>query len=330
MHQMAIAAVLFSATWVLPAWSQNQNSAEGCDSTPRDDDTPRIREQVVKNANGKLTAVRSRVKEMKVVRLIFVDRLALPLPLQEEIAKSVSQIDYDDNQAGLEELLERTRDAWQEQGYFKVKVEHSGSQTLEESQETRTVAITVSVDAGKQYRLGDIHFTHANWPHTSRSAPPESGIPQQQGQFSPEQLRAFFSIHQGNIFDTHKLQKGIEELRKAYGAKGFINLSVMPSFEVDETKDVIILGIEIEEDKQYRIGKIDVQGVAQEISRQLLAGSGLAPGDVFNTSRLDEFVKRNQSIFVNDARAEDDVERRLDEEKGTVDLFFHLNQCVAH
>lgn len=325
-----LAEVLFLVICVLPGWSQSQSDAERCDlASPRVDDAPRTRTQVtwVNNADGKLTAVRSPVREMKVARLIFVGRPALPLLLQEQIAKKVDQIDYDDNQTGVEELLARIRDAWQEQGYFKVTVAHSGSQTLEESPERRTVAITVHVDAGKQYRLGELHFSDASSSNASRSNP--SPGPPQQLQFTPEQLRSFFLIERGDVFDTHKLQKGLEELRKAYGVKGFINFVVVPTFNIDETSDRITLAVEIEEGKQFHIGNIKAPGLDPAISKQLFESSGLAPGNVFNTSRLEAFFRKNQATLPDGFRAEDDVERRTNEVNGTVDLILHLSPCPA-
>jgi outer membrane protein assembly factor BamA len=332
MRHITLAGFLFSAICALSAWGQNQGKPEECDSNPlRADEGPRTRMQVtwVKNADGKRTAVWSPVKEMRVARLIFIGRAALPLAVQNQIAKSISEHDYDDNQEGLEELLERTRDAWQAQGYFKTKVEHSGSQALEESPEKRTVAVTILVDAGTQYRLDEVNFKQISWSNTAQAGPPAPSLPQPEGQFASEQLRAIFQIEQGDIFDTHKLQKGVEELRKAYGANGFINMSVVPSFNVDETSDRITLDIEIEEGKQFHIGKVDVQGLAPGISTQLFEGSGLVPGNIFNTSRLDEFVKRNQSILFYGDRTEDDVERRLDVDSSTVDLSFRFRDCLA-
>ncbi len=327
-RRTTFAAIFLAAICVSPVWSQRVPT--GCETGPPESDhEPRTRTQVtwVRNADGKRVAVISPVKEMKVARLIFVGHPVVPLPLQDHIAKSLREHDYDDNKEGLDELLERVRDAWQEQGYFNVKVEYSGTQFLDEDSESRTVAMTVKVDGGKQYRLDEIHFgkTPTEGAGPLPSAPT---VPEERWQFTAEQLRGFFPIQQGDIFDTHKIQRGLEELRKAYGARGFINFTTVPNPKIDEASDRITLLSEIEEGRQYRIGKVEVTGIDSETLRKLLQSSEIVTGNVFDLLRFEDFAKQSQSIL-SDFRAEDDVERRINEESSTVDLVFHVRGCDA-
>jgi outer membrane protein assembly factor BamA len=316
-RQKTLATIFLTAICGLTAWSQG--APTGCDSYPsKNDHDPRARTQVTWawDADGKRVAVPSSVKEMKVARVIFVGDAALPLPVQDEIAQSLREHDYNDTKQGLDELLERVRDAWQHRGYFTVKVGPSDSQTLHEDSESRTVAITVNVAAGKQYRLEEIDFGN---PTGGPPRLPNPLVPDDQ-RATDEQLRAFFPHHQGDIFDTHKIQKGLEELRKAYGAYGFINFTVVPSTKIDDASGLITLFLDIEEGKQFRIGNVEVIGMDSEVFRKLLLDSGLVRGRIFNASAF-------ESIGV--LGAEVNVERRIHQDDSTIDLLFRIRSCDA-
>jgi outer membrane protein assembly factor BamA len=269
---------------------------------------------MVVRPNGKRTAVELPVREMKVARVIFVGHLALPLAAQEQIAKALTEHDYDDDQVGLDDLIERTRDAWQSQGYFKAESELSGVQTLEENSERRTVAITVKVDAGKQYGLEEIKFVRG--PSSSPGQPHPATE-----HFSTEELRALFPISRGEIFDTHKLQTGTEGLRKAYGKKGFINFTAVPTFNIDETNDRITIVVELDEGKQFHVGKVQVLGGEPQLAQALINDPNLTTGTVFDASVFDNLMLSQK------LKPEKDVERVLDEQSGTVNLTINLSGC---
>jgi outer membrane protein insertion porin family len=264
---------------------------------------------------------------MRVSQVIFIGQPALPTSLQEQIAGSLGTNGYDDDEEGMDELLGRIRDAWQEQGYFNSKVELSGTQIVDETEETRTLAVIVDVIAGKKYRLGDIsfEFTIDNPARRSRTTLDKGEV---QGQFSKSDLRALFPIKEGDVFDTHKIQQGLEALRKAYGARGFINFSPLPITEVDETNDRITVKLDIDEGIQFHVGHIELAGLDASIADRLLAESGIVTGNVFDSSRPEEFRKQVRALLSADFTP-GDVERRLDGELGTVDLTFYLYPCRA-
>jgi outer membrane protein assembly factor BamA len=247
-------------------------------------------------------------KKLEIARLIFVGDPALPLPEQEKIATALTRANWTDNQDGLDHLRERIRDAWQEQGYFKAKVKKAVTQTLEDAPYKRAVEVTVYVDAGKQYWLGEIEF-------------------RQSAHLSAEQLRPLFPLQRGDVFDTHKLQKGIEEMRRAYGAKGFINFSTVPLFNINETTAVVSLTIEVEEGPQFRFGQVKVLGLDPALAQKLLHESGLDTGSIFDVSRVHEFFQRNRLILPKDASEIENTRRLLDQREGVVDITMDFRGC---
>ena len=60
-----------------------------------------------------------------------------------------------------------------------------------------------------------------------------------------------FPIKDGETFDTHKISKGLENLRKAYGEIGYINFTSVPETDIDDEKKLLTLNIDVEEGKPF-------------------------------------------------------------------------------
>lgn len=213
----------------------------------------------------------------------------------------------------LEEDSERVRDALQHYGYFKANVDNPKTElrTIQggfhippfQKRPAKVMDITVPLQEGEKYRLKAITFQN-------NKALPDSG-----------KLRTLFPIKDGDIFDTHLVQKGIENLRKAYGQYGYINFSAVPSTEIDDEKKLIALNVEVEEGKPFFVRRIEFQGNTttrdRVIRRQLL----VQEGQVFNAQLWEISVLRlNQLNYFEALKPEEDTERKLDEQTGSVDL----------
>ncbi len=213
----------------------------------------------------------------------------------------------------LEEDSERVRDALQHYGYFKASVDNPKTKlrTIEggfhippfQKRPAKVMDITVPLEEGERYRLKGITFKN------------------NKAIVDTKKLRSVFPIKDGDIFDTHLLQKGIENLRKAYGTIGYINFSDVPSFDIDDEKKLITVNIEVDEGKPYFVRRIEFEGNTttrdKVIRRQLL----VQEGQVFNAQLWDISILRlNQLNYFDALKPEEDTERKLNEQEGTVDL----------
>jgi outer membrane protein insertion porin family len=97
----------------------------------------------------------------------------------------------------------------------------------------------------------------------------------------------------GEIADGLKINKALREVREAYGRKGYIFLSLKPKQEfADETRRVTY-AFDIREGAQFRMGALTVNGLASADANRLKEKWALRPGDVYNASYIDEFLKKN-------------------------------------
>ena len=297
--------LICSIVWAPTSSPQIPHHLEKCFPTLAQDIHQRVEEsETQEQESGRESAPR----QLRIVRLIFRGQTALPPEELREIAKSLKEGRYTDSPEWREELRERIRDAWQHRGYFKAVVEELLVRQLAGTPLEKRFAVNMSVDAGQLYRLERIAFVHST-------------------EFSAGELRSFFAIEDGDIFDTHKIQQGIEKMRKAYAMKGFVNFTVVPSFEIDQLHATAALTLELDEGKQLHFGQIKVLGMDPVLAKKLLHESGLEPGRIFDFSLMSKFFERNRQILPADASPFDDTESRIDE-KGTVDITIDVRGCL--
>ena len=213
----------------------------------------------------------------------------------------------------LEEDSERVRDALQHYGYFKANVDEpkTNLRTIDggfhvplfQKRPAKVMDITMPLEEGERYRLKKITFKN------------------NKAIANTEKLRALFPIKDGDVFDTHLIHKGIENLGKAYGTIGYISFSAVPTTDIDDENKQITLNVEVEEGKPYFIRRIEFQGNTttrdRVIRRQLL----VQEGQTYNSQLWDISILRlNQLNYFETLKPEEDTERKLNEQEGSVDL----------
>jgi outer membrane protein insertion porin family len=218
----------------------------------------------------------------------------------------------------LEEDTERVRQAYRDKGYANAAMEEPKTQIRDEGglnwltfrpNKGKRIDILMPVEEGARYHLGTVTFTGNKAVSNTRA------------------LRATFPIKDGDWFNATLLQKGLENLKKAYGQLGYINFAAIPKPSYDDQKKTVSWDIDIDEGKPFYVSRIEFQGNTitrdKVIRRELL----LDEGSVYN-SQLWEYslLRLNQLEYFNPLKVDEDSEAHQDAEAGTVDLLLKVKE----
>jgi outer membrane protein insertion porin family len=218
----------------------------------------------------------------------------------------------------LDEDAERVRQAYREKGYFKANtgepqtnVRNAGGInpfTLHPSTGKR-VDIVIPIEEGERYRLGGITFT-GNKAYSNAKA-----------------LRAQFAQKDGDYFNATLFSKGLDNLRKAYGEGGYINMVPNPVPRVDEAKKLVYLDIDIDEGKQFYVSRIEFSGNTLTRDKVIRREMLVEEGQIYNSRLVDlSLLRLNQLNYFDVLKSEQDVESRQNADAGTVDLLIKLHE----
>jgi outer membrane protein insertion porin family len=170
--------------------------------------------------------------------------------------------------------------------------------------------LTVTVEEGKQYRLGNINFVGVKLFRT------------------PETLmKPLFQMGQGDIFSTERLRKGLENMRKLYGEFGYIDFVPEPGFDINQNDGTIDLTLTADEGKQFFVRRIDFAGNNttrdKVIRRELL----LDEGDMFNTRLWELSILRlNQLGYFEALKENEAADIKRNTQTNTVDITLKVKE----
>lgn len=244
----------------------------------------------------------------------FQDENPLSDAEREELIKHVRQQDLwttpgEPDSSWVAEALIPVRDALQERGYFKADVEGIPYLALAQANERRYV-LAITVEAGPQCRLGHVRFASAT----------DSTLA-----FSEAILRQQLQLQEGDMFDVTKIRQGLESIGRLYGSKGYIDATPEPNSTIDEKNSRIDLLIRVDEQKPYRIAKIELLGLRTKAQNELTLPQQI--GDFFNPALWRTFFKDNMNRLPPDSSPERNMPVLRDTVDGTVDITLDFRPC---
>jgi outer membrane protein insertion porin family len=222
-----------------------------------------------------------------------------------------NKLDYD---------REKIREAYQDKGYFTVKVLDEPVKIVPRGGRgwrlplLRTQApgiyadITIPVEEGPLHHLHSMNFVGVKLFR------------------EPSVLMGAFGMREGDVFSTDKLRKGLENLRKIYGGFGYIDFVPEPDFG-NPTGGLVDLTITCDEGKQFFIRRIDFSGNTttrdKVIRRELL----LDEGDMFNSNLWDISILRlNQLGYFEPLKKEEAADIKRNPGSNTVDITLKVKE----
>ena len=243
----------------------------------------------------------------------FVPPTHISESVRSRIIRSIKSPQFHDDAKmdWLEELQDvRILGTLQDSGYFKAKVKVD-ARLLDGDERRNRYALTLQIEEGSQYRLGNVRFKPADPDKTLLA-------------FSASELRQCVHMGRGDLFSAAKVRSSMEEITKLYATKGYIDMVPEPIVRNDDDGGPIDLLMKIDEGKQYRVGKIEFLGLDESSQNQFKPQ--LQPGGPFNKALVDELLRRNKSLLPGDASWQD-VPLTRNTKEGVVDVRFDFYSC---
>jgi outer membrane protein assembly factor BamA len=257
--------------------------------------------------------------------VVFDGTTSLPSSIRGQLISELESKEISASSERLEEFNEiAVRGAWGDQGFFKM-TSTVKAQTISSDATEQHVFVTIHVDEGIQYRLKGIRFRNEDddWSGGNK----DTGFSDETARklaFPPDELRQRVPLSDGEIFSTTRIKEGLNAIHQLYSSHGYTNFVATPLTEVDDSSGMISLTMALDEGRQFRVRKIEVQGLDPQTEGRLKLQ--MKPGDIFNSDLVGDFFADNKNILPPGASPEN-AELHKNEKNGTVDVLFRFPTC---
>jgi len=161
--------------------------------------------------------------------------------------------------------LDKLRDYYRELGYLDVEV--PSNQVSYEYPKSGKLVLTIRINEGRQYKVGDIEITG------------NTIIP-------TETLRGALKQTAGTIFAPSLIDRDVTALEDAYGKDGYIETRVQLVRKPNLDTGAIDVEYRIRESEQFYVESIRVEGNTKTKSIVIIRELALGPGEIFDSVRM--------------------------------------------
>jgi len=171
----------------------------------------------------------------------------------------------------LQQDLDSVKEFYQNHGYIDVEVKE-----VRKERENGPMIITIAITEGTQYHVGKISI---------------SGY-----QATTEQkIRALLKMKEGAVYSPKALHEDAKAVADAYGSGGYVDTLIVPE-GAPAGPGRIDVHYKIEEGDRFFVQRINVVGNTRTKDKVIRREVLIAPGDVFNTVRVDVSKKRLENL----------------------------------
>jgi outer membrane protein assembly factor BamA len=142
-----------------------------------------------------------------------------------------------------------------------------------------------------------------------------------------DDLTTALGMKTGEVADGVKIDTGLKEVRKAYGHRGYLAVTVRESIEFDDAAKHVSYRFNIAEGARYFMGNLIVSGLPADEAERLKAKWTLGKNAVFDESYIDDFRKGGLREYMTDfiqrthtSGTHVNVEVKPDAQQHTVDV----------
>ena len=172
----------------------------------------------------------------------------------------------------LEQDLDKLREFYQDHGYIDVEIKTP----VRERTEKGPMIITIPIVEGPQYHVRKL--TVAGYQNTNE-----------------ERIRKLLKMKEGSVYSPKQLRDDAKAVADAYGSGGYVDLVVLPE-GAPAGPALIDVHYKIEEGVRSFVNRINIEGNTRTKDKVIRREVLVAPGDVFNTVRVDITKKRLDNL----------------------------------
>jgi len=172
----------------------------------------------------------------------------------------------------LQDDLQKVREFYQNHGYIDVAVRDVTKQRTSSG----ALQIVIAIDEGPQYHVGKLTFV--GYKATSE-----------------QKLRAVVKMKEGGVYSAKAIKDDAKALADAYGSGGYVDLTIVP--ETSQAHDRLIdITYKIDEGQRSYVERISISGNTRTKDKVIRREVLIAPGDIFNTVRVETSKKRLENL----------------------------------
>ena len=171
----------------------------------------------------------------------------------------------------LQQDLDSVREWYQDHGYIDVEVKD-----VRREREKGPMIITIVIAEGTKYHVGKVVITGEKIT-------------------TVEKIRFLLKMKEGNVYSPKDLHDDSKRIADAYGAGGYVDLELTPEGKPAGPGRVDI-HYKIEEGSRSFVQRINIVGNTRTKDKVLRREVLVAPGDVYNTVRVDLTKKRLDNL----------------------------------
>jgi outer membrane protein insertion porin family len=171
----------------------------------------------------------------------------------------------------LQQDLDSIKEFYQNHGYIDVEVKD-----VRKERPKGPIVITIAVTEGPQYHTGKVSFS--GYKMTNE-----------------EKLRAIIKMKEGSVYSPKALHDDAKAIADAYGTGGYVDLVIVPEGSPAGPAKIDV-HYKIEEGNRSFVQRINVIGNTRTKDKVVRREVLIAPGDVFNTVRVDISKKRLENL----------------------------------
>ncbi len=176
------------------------------------------------------------------------------------------------DEAQLQQDLDKIREFYQDHGYIDVEVKEVRRGRTEKG----PMIITIVIAEGPQYHVRKL--TVSGYQVANQ-----------------ERILKLLKMKEGSVYSPKQLRDDAKAVADAYGSGGYVDLVILPEGE-PAGPALIDVTYKIEEGTRSFVNRVNIEGNTRTKDKVIRREVLVAPGDVFNTVRVDITKKRLDNL----------------------------------